>query len=423
MLTAPALENETERLADLRALGLLDTAPEERFDRIVQLAAAVFRVPIAYVALVDSDRQWLKAKCGLTVDQTGRDVSFCGHTIEQHGPLIVPDAVQDERFFDNPLVTGNPFIRFYAGHPLRGPGGHNIATFCVADRRPRQFDAHDLDTFRRLAGLAEYELRMMDVIRAQSELLEARRDLATAQARIDREINEAAAYVRSSLPERLADGPVRADWIYEASSQLGGDLFGYDWLDEDYFAAYLLDVSGHGIGASLLSMSVHNLLRARSLPTIRFDDPAAVLQGLNTMFSMADHGGKFLTVWYAVFHRPTRELYFASAGHHPALLVTADGQCRKLGEPAFMIGAVPDIEYRTNWEKVPAGSRLYLFSDGAFEVAGPDGELLGYDGLSELLRRPHGSRPHMAAVTDQIRQWHHDGHFADDFSLVELAFE
>ena len=112
MLRAPIATDEQDRLADLRALRLLDTPREERFDRIVRIAAQVLDVPIAYIALVDSDRQWFKAQCGLATDETGRDISFCGHAIQQDEPLIIPDARLDPRFHDNPLVTGEPYVRF-----------------------------------------------------------------------------------------------------------------------------------------------------------------------------------------------------------------------------------------------------------------------------------------------------------------------
>src|SRR5690242_20734277 len=110
MIAASIPSHETERLADLRALRILDTPPEERFDRIVRLAARVFDVPIAYIALVDADRQWFKAKCGLHTESTSRAISFCGHTIVHDGPLIIPDAHRDERFRDNPLVVNPPHV-------------------------------------------------------------------------------------------------------------------------------------------------------------------------------------------------------------------------------------------------------------------------------------------------------------------------
>src|SRR4029453_18114204 len=128
MIAAPIPVDEAERLEALHALDLLDTPPEERFDRIPRVLTLVLRVPMAYISLVDSDRQWFKASCGLDSTETPRCVSFCGHAILAEGPIIGPDARPDERFHDNPLVPGDPYIRFYAGQPLNGPGGQKVGT-------------------------------------------------------------------------------------------------------------------------------------------------------------------------------------------------------------------------------------------------------------------------------------------------------
>ena len=262
MIRAPIPVDETERLADLRALKILDTPPEERFDRIVRLAAGVFDVPIAYIALVDADRQWFKAKCGLQFDSTGRDVSFCAHTIVHDGPLIIPDTHNDERFRDNPLVVNPPKVRFYAGHPLKGPAGQCVGTFCVAAPTPRTLSTAEQTTLSHLAALAEHELNMIDLIEAQRELIDTKDALLTTQKQLAAELAEAAAYIRSLLPPKL-QGPIRTDWAFLASSQLGGDMFGYHWLDERHLAIYLHDVCGHGVGASLLSIAVYNIFAAR----------------------------------------------------------------------------------------------------------------------------------------------------------------
>ena len=164
-MVAPVLpKDEVERIADLQALRILDTPSERRYDGIVHLACGVADVPMSYIAMIDSDRQWLKAKCGLTFNQTGRDESFCGHTILQDDPLIVEDARLDERFCDNPLVLSGPKIRFYAGFPLKGPGGHNIGTLCLADKQPRHLSEHVIQLMTELAALTEHELRMVDLL-------------------------------------------------------------------------------------------------------------------------------------------------------------------------------------------------------------------------------------------------------------------
>ena len=131
-------KDEAQRLAELRSLGLLDSAPEDRFDRITRLAQRLFGVSAAMVTLVDEDRQWFKSRLGIDSAETPRDVSFCAHAILGPEIMTVPDATKDHRFSDNPFVTGNPGIRFYAGCPIVGPGGATLGTFCIVDQQPRE---------------------------------------------------------------------------------------------------------------------------------------------------------------------------------------------------------------------------------------------------------------------------------------------
>jgi GAF domain-containing protein len=160
MQAAPHPANEADRLAALYAALLLDTPPEERFDKIVAFAATEFNVPIALITLVDSDRQWFKARIGLDACSTARDISFCGHAILQPAILVIEDALTDARFHDNPLVTGAPHIRFYAGAPIVDAGGHALGTLCVIDTAPRQFDTTDLAILAALRDLLVQELGM-----------------------------------------------------------------------------------------------------------------------------------------------------------------------------------------------------------------------------------------------------------------------
>jgi len=150
--------DEPTRLASLRALSILDTPPEERFDRVTRLARRLFDVPIAVVSLVDEHRQWFKSCAGIDIRETPRDVSFCGHAILDDEVLVIPDASNDPRFVDNPLVLGDPPIRFYAGCPLRTADGSRIGTLCIIDTRPRELAACDLVSLRDLAYLIEKEI-------------------------------------------------------------------------------------------------------------------------------------------------------------------------------------------------------------------------------------------------------------------------
>ncbi len=158
MIKPPIPADEFRRLESLRSLKLLDTAPEERFDRVTRLAQRVFGVPIALVSLVDADRQWFKSRQGLEATETPRDISFCGHAIVGDRILVVNDAAGDERFCDNPLVCGDPNIRFYAGYPLNAPDGAKIGTLCLIDSKPREMSQEDLKLLRELGRMVEEEL-------------------------------------------------------------------------------------------------------------------------------------------------------------------------------------------------------------------------------------------------------------------------
>lgn len=150
MLQPEIPAQEHDRIAELRSLLLLDSAPEERFDRITRIAKELFDVPIALISLVDSDRQWFKSCVGLGASETGRDISFCGHAILGNEVFIVENALKDYRFSDNPLVTGGPEIRFYAGAPIAMPSGNKLGTLCIISPVEREFSAeksallHDL---------------------------------------------------------------------------------------------------------------------------------------------------------------------------------------------------------------------------------------------------------------------------------------
>jgi diguanylate cyclase (GGDEF)-like protein len=151
--------NEAQRLRTLRALELLDTQPEERFDRLTRLARRLFDTPIALMSLVDSDRQWFKSRPGLDFPETPRDHAFCAHAILGEGVLVVPDAMSDERFRENPLVLRFPEIRFYAGAPVRAPDGTAMGTLCVIDHEPRQIGEEDVEALQDLAKVAEQEIK------------------------------------------------------------------------------------------------------------------------------------------------------------------------------------------------------------------------------------------------------------------------
>lgn len=428
MILAPIPHNEIERLMSLRVLNILDTPPEERFDRITRLAAKYFEVPIAYVSLIDKERQWFKSKQGFDICETPRSISFCSHTILREETLIVPDATKDDRFCGNPVVTGPPNLRFYAGQPLSGPGGHKIGSLCVLDLKPREFDVKKIEALKDFALMVEHELNLVDALKIQSEFLKTKEELVRSQNYIANEMAEAAQYVKDLLPVKL-NGEVATDWQFLPSSNIGGDAFGYHWLDKEYFAIYLLDVTGHGVTAALLSISVMNILRSQSLPLTDFRRPGNVLSVLNDIFQMDLHGNRTFTMWYGVYHRPTNSLVYSNAGHPPAILMDGTGGkeavFRRLDKGGVMIGCFPGMEYEEETLTLSPGSRLLVFSDGIFEVKKDDGTRSTFDDFLDLVKRwakdGHGTKGLLGHSRLTLGS-DAEGLFDDDISMVEVRF-
>jgi GAF domain-containing protein len=169
-MTAPAKSNEARRLKVLWQYEILDTVPEEVFDDLTELAARICEAPIALISLIDENRQWFKSKVGVTLNETSRDISFCAHAIKQTDLFIIPDATQDLRFANNPLVISDPKIRFYAGAPLITPDGYALGTLCVIDKVPRELRPEQKQALR---VLARHVMMQLELRRHAKELNEA----------------------------------------------------------------------------------------------------------------------------------------------------------------------------------------------------------------------------------------------------------
>jgi len=193
MQKAPIPQNENERLAELKAMNILDTSPEERFDRITRIATQLFNVPISTITLIDSKREWFKSCQGLSEKEGDRAVSFCGHAVvEEKDVFIIPDASKDPRFADNPMVTGEPFVRLYAGVPLSGPNGYHVGVFCIKDKKIRTLTDAEIQSLRDLATWAELELNTHELSRAlvavkerEAKIQELMESLRTLQAKLN----------------------------------------------------------------------------------------------------------------------------------------------------------------------------------------------------------------------------------------------
>ena len=241
---------------------------------------------------------------------------------------------------------------------------------------------------------------------AQLQRNEAYRKLAESQRQLAEEISQAAKYVKSLLPEPIKEGPVRIDWRFIPSTQLGGDAFGYHWLDPTHLAIYLLDVSGHGVGSSLLAVSVLNVLSQQSLPRTDFYDPAAVMRGLSSVFQMERHGGKYFTLWYGIYDLSTRRLTFSGGGHPPALLLTGasatEAQFRQLQPDGPIIGLGDAIPFDNSTVDLGDFARLLIYSDGAVEIAKPEGEMATYEEFSAFVSQHHARDDLMERVLERV---------------------
>lgn len=260
-------------------------------------------------------------------------------------------------------------------------------------------------------------------VRAGLRLYQLSSDLQQANQRLETELAEAADYVCSLLPEPVDTPRVNIDFRFFPSSELGGDSFDYYWLDDEHLAVYLLDVSGHGLRAALPSVSVVNLLRSRTLTQVDYYRPSEVLGGLNEVFQMTQRNDKYFTIWYGVYHFPSRTLHYSSAGHPPALLIQPDTVTR-LKAPGFPVGMFPEAEYMEQSCVVPTQSRLYLFSDGIYEIQQDNGEPWGLDALMAHLQQHQTGHPsqNLDSTLEYVRQVNGGDAFEDDLSLLEVHF-
>ncbi|MBD2020054.1 SpoIIE family protein phosphatase [Leptolyngbya sp. FACHB-36] len=264
-------------------------------------------------------------------------------------------------------------------------------------------------------------------VRAGLRLQRTNQDLQAQKRMLESEFAEAAEYVRSLLPPPM-HGSVAIDSRFIPSRQLGGDCFDYYWLDPDYLAIYLLDVSGHGLGAALPSIAVLNLLRSQSMDGVNFYQPNLVLSALNEAFQMDNQNDKYFTIWYGVYNRIKRQLIYSSAGHPPAILLsetrTGGAHVQQLKTSSLPIGMLPDTRFFNQRCEIEAASTLYVFSDGIYEIHQSDGMLWGLDAFMQLLVNDETAIKQVGLdrVLDYVKQINVRDALDDDLSLLRIQF-
>ena len=251
-----------------------------------------------------------------------------------------------------------------------------------------------------------------------------RAKLESVLINLNNELGEAADYVKSILPQPVTEGPIMADWRFIPSAALGGDALGYHWLDEDSFAIYLLDVCGHGVGAALHSVSVLNVLRSGNLPNTDFRRPEQVLAGLNKVFPMECHRDMYFTIWYGVYNRKSRLLTYSSGGHPAALLMEqVSGEVPRVQElwtENIIIGLGP-TDFKVDQIEIKPDARLFVFSDGVYEIMDENGAYWGFEDLKDYLGNSVAvDKSTMDNLWEHVQKIACSESLEDDFSVLEI---
>jgi sigma-B regulation protein RsbU (phosphoserine phosphatase) len=366
----------------------------------------------------------------MLIAETDIDFMYCDDPTKairvaaEFGPtVILQDLVM-------PQVDGLTMLKFYRANPAT----REIPIIVLSTKEEPKVKAEAFtlganDYLVKLPDPIELTARIRHHSRGYIALLErneAYAALQQSQELLATELSEAAKYVISMLPERL-HGPVTTDWSFVPSVELGGDAFGYHWLDSDHLAIYLLDVCGHGVKAALLSVSAINVLRNQTLSATDFASPAEVLANLNNAFQMSRHNDMYFTLWYGVYDKQRRRLAYASGGHPSALLMTdSDAQSAEaleLSKRGTIIGVFPDAQFDSVEVEVPPSSRLYVFSDGIYEIERPDGTMIDYHDFAEILTRSQrGTGSPIERAISSVREIRGDNQMEDDVSIIEIKF-
>ncbi|MFB2924288.1 MULTISPECIES: PP2C family protein-serine/threonine phosphatase [Aerosakkonema] len=274
------------------------------------------------------------------------------------------------------------------------------------------------------AGLRLYELNQK-LQTLNQDLQTQKQAMEKANHKLQAELDEAAAYVLSLLPSPLK-GTVSSEAVFIPSARLGGDCFDFYWLYDGILGIYLLDVSGHGVGAALLSVAVLNFLRSQPISEVNFLQPSQVLKALNDNFQMDNHNDKYFTIWYGVYDQYSRQLVYASAGHPPAVILSGTPeniQVKRLVSSGLPIGFLPDSEFDNCYLNIEENSSLYIFSDGAYEIHQPDGKIWGIDAFISLLTNcRQKNTSNLNEILQHIRNLNHGQSFEDDLSLLKINF-
>ncbi|HEX2857529.1 MAG TPA: SpoIIE family protein phosphatase [Propionibacteriaceae bacterium] len=378
---------EQVRVEAIESLGLLDAPPEGRFERIVRLACRTLRVPTALVTLVAEDRQFHVAEQGFGSRQIPISQSFCRYVVDDDRPMEVADARLDDRFRDNPLVTGEKSVRFYAGRPLHAPGGVPVGALCILDTAPRQLTEDQRDLLAELAGLVQEELGR--------------------SAEFDRGRDVQMQLLPKSTPDipgyEIAGGAVPV-------GLMSGDFF--DWYPvAETLQVVVADVMGKGAGAAIIGAGVRAVMRGTS----QYNGLDEAVQRLAvSMDSDLAETGSFVTMFAARLDPVRHELTYVDAGHGLAGTVTATGEARLLDCDGVPIGTVTQGGWRAATHRLQAGETFICLSDGLLDLFDD------LDAAVAAIRLTALESGHAQEVVDRAKSYAQGHDATDDVTIVAI---
>ncbi|MFJ5810368.1 SpoIIE family protein phosphatase [Streptomyces sp. NBC_01426] len=412
-------EEEGRRIAAVRRYAVLDTPPDGTFDKIASLAARIFDVPMATVAIVDGDRVWFKAAHGLQgVREVPRDPGPSPCAVPYDDPYVLTDALTDPRGAADPLVRADPGVRFHAAAAITTADGYHLGTVDVLDTRARRPTDVQLATLRDLAALVMDELELR---------LSALRTVAAERARRADAERLARTLQRTLLPPALPTVPgLHTAAAYHTASvdEVGGDFYDLFPLDDGRWAFFLGDVCGKGADAAALTSLTRYTLRAAAI----YDpDPCTALANLDAVLKGEYQGDnpRFCTAVFGVLEAASDGSFtvtLAGGGHPPTLAVRADGTVEPVSTTGGqLIGLLPDPHFVQVTTRLAPGDALLLYTDGLIEARTEDGSMLGEEGLARhLSARTTRGADHLLATVHELFTDPGTG-VSDDTALLALS--
>jgi phosphoserine phosphatase RsbU/P len=377
------------------------------------------------VLLVDDQAIVGEAIRRMLADQTDIDFHYCQNPFEsiEMAARLEPTVILQDLVM--PEVDGLTLVKFYRAHSsIKDTPLVVLSSTEDAKTKAEAFGLGANDYLVKLPDRLELIARIRYHSRAYIHLLERNEMFAKLEAsekRMAYEMETGAKYVASLIPAPISQ-PIQIDWRFVPSAELGGDSLGYFALDEDRFAIFLLDVTGHGLASALLGVAVSNVLRARALPNTDFAVPSQVLTSLNNTFKMEEQDGRTFTMWYGVFEPKSRRLVWC-AGGHPSALLFKPGQIAPMELESLNPG-VGMFEWDDFEQKeiiVPKNARIFVYSDGAFEIHKQDGMTWTFREFTQFMSQPDDSEVNtMDRLIQHVRMLKGGDVLDDDFSIMDI---